>query len=366
MGRAWAVVLLMQLTACLTPPEWARDHHPVAATAPEEKAARVSPRADVPEVRLLSDGSFELDARDGKSALLKAKSTQELDDFFRSLAPPRATYALVVAREVSGQVLREAIQTAGADGWSSGVIRTPGGTVSVESSIGRENGDTIESLLPPRVLVFVVRPIGVELWVADVSSVLSIETTPNARPQKLAELSAGAADSKLEQLLRVHCKTKADCRASLLFVAEDAPFSTVSPVLSALALTTAVHGELAPFLRLANETLPSPGEAPDVSHVGSSGRLPPEVIQRVVRDHYDRFKTCYAAGLGRDAKLRGRVSVRFVIERDGSVKDAKDANSDMPDKEVIQCIVNEFTKFSFPKPDGGIVTVVYPIMLSPG
>ena len=97
-----------------------------------------------------------------------------------------------------------------------------------------------------------------------------------------------------------------------------------------------------------------------------AGRLPPEVIQSVVRIGFKRFRICYEAGLGRDPKLQGRISVRFVIERDGTVKDARDGGSDLPDMAVRDCVMNKFFGFKFPPPEGGIVTVVYPIMLAPG
>jgi hypothetical protein len=38
----------------------------------------------------------------------------------------------------------------------------------------------------------------------------------------------------------------------------------------------------------------------------------------------------------------------------------------MPDGGVVSCVVRAFYGLSFPQPEGGIVTVVYPIMFSPG
>jgi pSer/pThr/pTyr-binding forkhead associated (FHA) protein len=97
-----------------------------------------------------------------------------------------------------------------------------------------------------------------------------------------------------------------------------------------------------------------------------SGRLPPEVIQRIVRQNYGRFRLCYEQGLGRNPNLEGRVTVRFVIGRDGSVSNVSNGGSDLPDSSVVQCVVRAFYGLSFPQPEGGIVTVVYPIMLQPG
>ena len=97
-----------------------------------------------------------------------------------------------------------------------------------------------------------------------------------------------------------------------------------------------------------------------------NGRLPPEVIQRIVRQNYGRFRLCYENGLRNNPNLQGRVSVRFVIGRDGSVSNVGNAGSDLPDPAVISCVTRAYYGLSFPQPEGGIVTVVYPIMFSPG
>jgi hypothetical protein len=97
-----------------------------------------------------------------------------------------------------------------------------------------------------------------------------------------------------------------------------------------------------------------------------SGRLPPEVIQRIVRQNFGRFRMCYEQGLGRNPNLEGRVSARFVIGRDGAVSNVSNGGSDLPDSGVVSCVISAFYGLSFPQPEGGIVTVVYPIMLAPG
>lgn len=97
-----------------------------------------------------------------------------------------------------------------------------------------------------------------------------------------------------------------------------------------------------------------------------SGRLPPEVIQRIVRQNFGRFRMCYEQGLGRNPNLEGRVSARFVIGRDGAVSNVSNGGSDLPDSGVVSCVLSAFYGLSFPQPEGGIVTVVYPIMLAPG
>jgi len=95
-------------------------------------------------------------------------------------------------------------------------------------------------------------------------------------------------------------------------------------------------------------------------------RLAPEIIQRVVRAHFGAFRKCYEEGLGRNPNLTGRVAVKFVIDRSGAVSSAEDSRSDMPDRVVVDCVLSHYRELVFPKPDGGIVTVVYPIQFNPG
>ncbi|WP_232379313.1 AgmX/PglI C-terminal domain-containing protein [Polyangium fumosum] len=97
-----------------------------------------------------------------------------------------------------------------------------------------------------------------------------------------------------------------------------------------------------------------------------SGRLPPEVVRRIIRQNFGRFRLCYENGLRNNPNLQGRVSVRFVIGADGAVSNVGNGGSDMPDGGVVACIVRAFHGLSFPQPEGGIVTVVYPMLFSPG
>jgi hypothetical protein len=97
-----------------------------------------------------------------------------------------------------------------------------------------------------------------------------------------------------------------------------------------------------------------------------SGRLPPEIIQRIVRQNAGRFRLCYENGLRGNPNLQGRVSVRFIIGRDGAVSSVGNGGSDLPDTSVVSCVTRAFYGLSFPQPEDGIVTVVYPIMFTPG
>jgi hypothetical protein len=96
-----------------------------------------------------------------------------------------------------------------------------------------------------------------------------------------------------------------------------------------------------------------------------SGRLPPEVIQRIVRQNFGRFRACYQDELRTHPTLQGRVSVRFLIDRTGAVAAPGDGGSDVNDPALVACVVRAFGSLQFPQPDGGVITVVYPLQFSP-
>jgi hypothetical protein len=108
-------------------------------------------------------------------------------------------------------------------------------------------------------------------------------------------------------------------------------------------------------------------KAPPKITAGSTtvtGRLPPEVIQRIVRMNFGRFRLCYEQGLRKNPKLEGRVVVKFTIGKDGAVTAVSDNGSTMPDKDVTACVAKAFFGLSFPQPEGGIVVVSYPLQFN--
>jgi hypothetical protein len=104
-----------------------------------------------------------------------------------------------------------------------------------------------------------------------------------------------------------------------------------------------------------------------IFHFASSARsrIPPETIQRIVRQSFGRFRVCYESALRRDPRLEGRIAVRFTINPAGEVSVASDSGSDLPDPGVVACVVRGFASLTFPPFSDGIVTVVYPLAFAP-
>jgi hypothetical protein len=97
----------------------------------------------------------------------------------------------------------------------------------------------------------------------------------------------------------------------------------------------------------------------------TGSRLPFEVIERVVRQSFPRFKLCYAKNDAGDAAPVGQVTVKIKIEADGSVSSAEDAGSDLPSDDVKKCVVHTFSSMSMPEPEGhASMTVTIPIVFT--
>lgn len=88
-----------------------------------------------------------------------------------------------------------------------------------------------------------------------------------------------------------------------------------------------------------------------------SGKLPSEVIGRVIRQNLGRYRLCYEAGQKSNPTLAGRIATKLVIGRDGSVMQASDGSATLPDQGVVACVTRSYLALSFPAPEGGIVMV---------
>ncbi len=104
---------------------------------------------------------------------------------------------------------------------------------------------------------------------------------------------------------------------------------------------------------------------------GGSPRIDPKYIrERIHEDFIPLAKKCYEDALERDPKLGGRVLLAFNIVGDakiGGIVEAADVLNDstLRDPDVIDCIRQSFLSVTFPPPpDGGTVTVVYPLTFS--
>lgn len=108
--------------------------------------------------------------------------------------------------------------------------------------------------------------------------------------------------------------------------------------------------------------------APRILDTGGDmiGKLPPEVIKRVIRANFPRFRRCYERGLASDPTLAGTVVVRLIVDATGAVETASLAGGTLDDATVRTCVLGVYATLSFPDPESGKVFVTYPIDFQPG
>lgn len=87
----------------------------------------------------------------------------------------------------------------------------------------------------------------------------------------------------------------------------------------------------------------------------------PDEIRSVVSGRDGEMRNCFLMGTFKNSQLAGTVNVTFIIETDGKVSDASDAGSDLPDPEVVTCVLGVFAELEF-RPGGASATeVTYPV-----
>lgn len=96
-----------------------------------------------------------------------------------------------------------------------------------------------------------------------------------------------------------------------------------------------------------------------------TGGLDEDQIRQVVNRNIGQIRYCYELGLQKEPHLAGRVTVRFQIGGNGTVRTAGIRTSSVRSTQVENCIVSKLKNWKFPKPDGGVtVAVVYPFNLN--
>lgn len=95
------------------------------------------------------------------------------------------------------------------------------------------------------------------------------------------------------------------------------------------------------------------------------GALDKSLIDAVIKRNMAQIKYCYQRELTKNPSLGGKIVVKFVIAKDGTVSSASTKASTMNSPAVEECINGRFIRFQFPEPKGGgIVIVSYPFLFS--
>jgi len=210
---------------------------------------------------------------------------------------------------------------------------------------------------------------------AVVASNLSTAAGCFSKTQQAAYLQVGLeSQTNTSSNVWISASTVNDCTVTQCVV--DKLRSTVLPAPPAALPSTASHAvqvnltfepARSPALQLgATPDVPA-GDSPciDRSRLPKSGQLSAAHIQSQVRAQAFQQRKCYEQGLARDRSLTGRVVIRFVIAVDGAVQSVEVKSNSLPDCQVVGCVSDVFRMLRFDAPQGGPVTVEYPVVFQP-
>jgi hypothetical protein len=263
---------------------------------------------------------------------------------------------LVLGADVSVETAAKVVLAATAAGGAPAQVQLPSGAAEFESTLLGPQPRKSETSNAWIAVAETPRGFAIQTCSMDAGHPATCALEPDE------PLTASSLTSALPQLPGQSAHVQ--CHGLALELAGAAPFtraaSLVEQYLSATACPAPVRVRLSA----------SASDDPDVGNLArvvfGGGRLPPEVIQGVVRSHYSALRACYEQGLVRDSKLSGKVQVRFVISRTGSISAiAATPETSLPDADAVQCMLRVFEQLTFPEPAGGTITVVYPIQFLP-
>ncbi|BDG04934.1 adventurous gliding motility protein GltG [Anaeromyxobacter oryzae] len=96
------------------------------------------------------------------------------------------------------------------------------------------------------------------------------------------------------------------------------------------------------------------------------GSIDRELVRKVIQDHAAQIRYCYEQQLALNPKLSGKVSIKWVINGDGSASlpEVERGATTLEDSKVHECMMSRITSWQFPKPKGGgIAVITYPWIL---
>jgi hypothetical protein len=103
---------------------------------------------------------------------------------------------------------------------------------------------------------------------------------------------------------------------------------------------------------------PPPAHASSIAieNLQVKGRLPPEVVRRLLVGRVDVFRTCHEERLRVNPSLAAKLDVEFEVGSDGAVRRPA-VRSSFRDAALVSCITKRLETIPFPQPEGGVATV---------
>jgi len=355
--RRAALGLVLSASAC-GPGATQRAAPPPAQAATEVPAvppAELTPILAVDGDRLLLDGApvgsiAELESAPGYQ-LVEALDVA-LDAHASTAREPSDrphTLRIRLPDELGQQTAVSAMLTAAAAGFDHLVAERSAGELHFRLFRAPEDGASGPSL---RVL-----------WLRMSKDAVHLTRWPEVDEQKLPAATAGPRHAALRAALSRECQTQ---DASCYDVAIVTPWGSTKA------------GELLDVVEALNEgrgdAVNRPALTIDFGGAAAGPERDPAAMHQTLLDGRRLYYQCYRTGLEKNPKLAGRIMVRFMVDRDGSVAaaHAADAGTDsgpgkpavppLADPAVTKCVESAFRTLKFEA--AGLSTGNYPIVFS--
>jgi hypothetical protein len=104
----------------------------------------------------------------------------------------------------------------------------------------------------------------------------------------------------------------------------------------------------------------------DTGNANVIGSIDKELIRKVIQEHASQIRYCYEQQLALNPRLQGKVSIKWIIQGDGTATSAEVDNgaTTLDDAKVHECMMSRIQSWQFPKPKGGgIAVITYPWIL---
>jgi len=95
------------------------------------------------------------------------------------------------------------------------------------------------------------------------------------------------------------------------------------------------------------------------------GSIDRDTVAKVINEHANEMRGCYERALMRDPNIgAGKVLLEWTIVPAGVVGDVRTKMATLKSAEVTSCLLDVLKQMQFPKPEGGLVIVTYPILFN--
>ncbi|TNE92445.1 MAG: hypothetical protein EP330_01965 [Deltaproteobacteria bacterium] len=100
------------------------------------------------------------------------------------------------------------------------------------------------------------------------------------------------------------------------------------------------------------------GGAPILPHPVVIGALSADKVSEVIEAHLDELDACYTNEVAKKPDLKGKVLVKFSIQKDGSVTNARTESTSLRHEPTEACLAEVVAKQTFPALESGKLAVV--------